>query len=80
VTPLFACLPVCLTFVALGIVGLIVVVTGAYHALDLPAPADGTEPPGPKPGEFAPPWWLFVLLPAAVILLTLLTLWLAPEW
>jgi hypothetical protein len=75
VTLPFACLPVCLTFLALGVLGLIVVATGAYHALDPPDPA---QPTGP--GERAPPWWVFVLIPTAAVVLTLLVIWAAPDW
>ena len=48
-TPLFACFPVCLTFVAIGIVGLIVVAMGMYNRTpldDKPEPATGPSPYG----------------------------------
>ena len=78
-TPLFACFPVCLTFVAIGIVGAIVVALGMYNHTPLderPEPAN--EPPrydatGP------PPWWTFPLMLLAVVLVMLVLAWYWPE-
>ncbi len=74
-TPLFACFPVCLTFVAIGIVGVIVVALGMYNRAPIdPAPADepsryGTTGP--------PPWWV---LPFMMLVLTAVMLMLAWYW
>jgi hypothetical protein len=78
-TPLFACFPVCLTFVAIGIVGLIVVGLGMYNRTPL---EDKQEPPsGPAPygATGPPPWWVFPLMLLAVALVMLVLAWYWPE-
>ncbi|MDB5307553.1 MAG: hypothetical protein JWO38_1755 [Gemmataceae bacterium] len=67
-TPLFACFPVCMTFVSLSIVGAIMILAGAGRD-GLPE-SGGDEQPAPGSPETAggpPPWWVVVLIFAAVL-------------
>ena len=78
-TPLFACFPVCLTFVAIGIVGVLVVAMGMYNRTpldDKPEPASGPSPYGVTG---PPPWWVFPLMLLAVALVMLVLAWYWPE-
>ena len=65
-TPLFGCIPVCMSFVAIGIVGVVVVVFG----LSNPTPTDGPPPDYDAPSRYGrtgpPPWWVFVLMMAVL--------------
>jgi hypothetical protein len=76
-TPLFACFPVCLTFVALAIIALIVVALGMANRIpgdDEPkpdAPSDGTTGP--------PPWWVLPLMLLVIALVMLALAWYWPE-
>jgi hypothetical protein len=67
-TPLFACFPVCLFFVALGFVALVVVASGMANRIpgdDQPGPAGR---PWSPPGQTGPPpWWAIALMAAALI-------------
>jgi hypothetical protein len=78
--PLFACFPVCMTFVALVIVGAAVVVFGMSTAApnpDRPAPPDDPSRSGTTG---PPPWWTLPLMLLALALLLLLALaWYWPE-
>lgn len=71
--PLFACMPMCTTFVALGIFGLFVVIAGAYHH---PEPTDA--PAEPAPPSHAPPIWVFVLISVLAVLTVLAMIIAAP--
>lgn len=77
-TPLFARFPVCLTFVAIGIVGLIVVALGMYNRTPLedPEPADGPSRYGVTG---PPPWWVLPLMLLAVTVVMLVLAWYWPE-
>jgi hypothetical protein len=84
-TPLFACFPVCLTFVALGILALLVVVTGMVGPgpgadADPPDPAPDREPQPGDPPTGPPPWWVVVLIFAAVALAFLSLEWIGADW
>ena len=70
--PLFACFPVCLTFVALAVIGLLVVATGMYSR------AEQQRDTGPAvesrslldDSETGPPrWWIIVAIFASLILI-----------
>ncbi|MBX9581138.1 MAG: hypothetical protein K2X87_12585 [Gemmataceae bacterium] len=76
-TPPLACFPVCSTFLALGLVAGVFVLAGWHRRLDAPAP-DPTDPPAETNRPF--PLWLFLALPAAVLILTFLAGWLGPDW
>ena len=66
-SPLFACFPVCMTFVSLGLVGVIMYFAGAGRT-EL-APPTSNEP------QHRPPYWIApVVLLAATIILLLLSL------
>ena len=60
-TPLFACFPVCLTFVAIGIVGLIVVGFGMYNRTPLEDRPDSANEPSRYGTTGPPPWWTLPL-------------------
>jgi hypothetical protein len=80
-TPLFACFPVCLTFVALGIVALLVVVTGMVGpgpGASADSPEDSTPPPGQNPGTGPPPWWVALIFLAVALIFVLLN-WVAAD-
>ena len=75
-TPLFACFPVCLTFVAIGIVGVIVVASGMYNRAPLPG-EEVPEADGPPSGR--PPLWVLPLMMLVLTLVMLVLNWLWPE-
>ena len=81
-SPLLACFPVCLTFVALGILALLVFVTGmvgagpgaATEEVDPAAPPVDERPTGP------PPWWVILLIFAAVTAAFFFLNWVGADW
>jgi hypothetical protein len=81
-SPLFACFPVCLTFVALGLLALLVFVTGMVG----PGPGATTElgddPAGERyDGPTGPPaWWVIVLIFAAVTAAFFFLNWVGADW
>ena len=79
-SPLFACFPVCLTFVALGILALLVLVTGMVG----PGPgASATETPNPQRDYGTtgpPPWWVVLLIFLAVALAFFFLNWVGADW
>jgi predicted MFS family arabinose efflux permease len=74
---LFACVPICYTFAALGIIGLIVVITGAHHLEKIDQQSD--EKTTTEPGYGPPRWWVMVLL-FVVIIGHFLLIWAWTEW
>ena len=79
--PLYACFPVCLTFVALGVLALLIFVTGmvgpgpgATDEVETPRPLDGDGPTGP------PAWWVIVLIFAAVAAAFFFLNWVGADW
>lgn len=76
-SPLFACFPVCLTFVGIGILAVLVFITGMVGPTEAStnektraAPlADGITGP--------PPWWVVVLIFIAVAATFLALLWIS---
>ncbi len=64
-TPLLACIPVCLTFVSIAIIGLVVVVFGMSNRVPTDEQPEETETTASPP----PPLWVFPLVLLAVILL-----------
>jgi hypothetical protein len=78
--PLFACFPVCLTFVALGVLALLVFVTGMVgagpgaSASDRPIPEPEYELTGP------PRWWVTALIFIAVGIIFFLLNWAGADW
>jgi hypothetical protein len=79
-TPLFACLPVCMTFVALAFLATVVIIFDVANRVpgdDQTADAANTGPQYEKTGP--PPIWVMLLM-VAVIALTMLALaWYWPE-
>ena len=80
--PLTACFPVCMTFVALGVLALLVFVTGMVGARS-GAAADSTDsteqnhadgPTGP------PAWWVILLIFIAVALSFFFLNWVGADW
>jgi hypothetical protein len=78
-TPLFACFPVCLTFVAIGIVGLLVVALGMYNRTPLEDKPEPASAPPPSGATGPPPWWVFPLMLLAVALVMIVLAWYWPE-
>jgi hypothetical protein len=74
-TPLFACFPVCLTFVAIGIIGVIALLCGLTNRL--PEDDAPLSEPTPTPGSGPPPLWV---LPVMLLVLTAVMLALAWYW
>ena len=75
-TPLLSCIPVCLTFVSIAIIGLIVVVFGLSNRVPTDDPPEGaSEAPTEAAGR--PPLWVFplVLLAAILLLLAMSQVW-----
>lgn len=78
-TPLFACFPVCMTFVALGILALLVIATGVVGTDADPDPLESSTPE-PDDGTTGPPrWWVVVLIFVAVAIVFLLLNWAAAD-
>lgn len=80
--PLFACFPICLSFVALAVIGLVVVIAGMHKSGATP----GDEPAPGEPRDHAPqiqsgrpPAWVMVLIFVVVLLHFVLLLWFWPE-
>ena len=81
-TPLYACFPVCLTFVALAVVGLLVVATGMVGpgpGASAPTEHPGADPAAAGSGHGPPPWWVIVLIFVAVLVHFVLLAWVWPE-
>jgi len=81
-SPLFACFPVCLTFVGIGILALLIFATGMVGP---GAGAVGNETetatPGPVYGATGPPaWWVVLLIFLAVLLAFLSLDWIGADW
>jgi hypothetical protein len=80
--PLFACFPVCMTFVALGILALLVLVTGMVGT----GPGAATDPdhePETRDtgGPTGPPaWWVVLLIFSAVTLSFFFLNWVGADW
>lgn len=74
-TPLFACFPVCLTFVAIGIVAVVVVAFGMYNQT---APLNDETSADAPPSE-RPPLWVLPLMMLALLLLMMVLNWYWPE-
>jgi hypothetical protein len=71
--PLFACFPVCLTFVAIALIGVLVVVFGLANHIpgdDQPATTDA-----PRASAGPPPWWVLPLMLLALAALMLAWYW-----
>ena len=80
--PLFACFPVCLTFVALAVVGLLVMVAGMYSSGA--NPTDAEAPPEMRSSvddaNTGPPrWWVIVAIFAAVLAAGVLLALISPD-
>jgi hypothetical protein len=79
-TPLFACLPVCMTFIGIAILAAIVIIFDVANRIpgdDQPAPATAEESPLGKTGP--PPWWVMVLMVVAIVVVMLALAWYWPE-
>src|SRR6266511_3960930 len=73
---LFACFPVCLTFVSIAIIGVIVVVFGLSNRVSPDERAALAESTPQAPAKL-PPLWVF---PVVLLILTVLMLVLAWYW
>jgi hypothetical protein len=80
---LFACFPVCLTFVGLAILALLVIATGVVgpgpesrgeEGIEVPIQPRGDGPTGP------PPWWVVSLIFLAVALSFFFLNWIGADW
>lgn len=78
-TPLFACFPVCLTFVGLAIVALIVVIFDVANRV----PGDDDQPTATSriadEETGPPPVWVMLLMIAAIVVTMLALAWYWPE-
>jgi hypothetical protein len=77
-TPLFACFPVCLTFVALAVLGLLVMVAGLYSSgANASDPAAAMRSSVDDADTGPPRWWvivaIFVVVFVAGVLLALIS-------
>jgi membrane glycosyltransferase len=73
---LFACFPVCMTLAAIGLVGVLVVVTGTANHV---ARDDDSRDAAPGVGSGRPRWWVGVLIAIAVALVYVVMWWLADD-
>lgn len=78
-TPLLACFPVCMTFVAIGIVGAVVVALGMYNRTPLNAPPGGETEPSRYDTTGPPPWWFLPVVFAVLTVVMLVLAWYWPE-
>ncbi|MFO0822092.1 MAG: hypothetical protein U0792_03060 [Gemmataceae bacterium] len=76
-TPLFACFPICLTFTAIGFVGIFAVVLMGLHNEE-PDTAAKEEDAAPEESN-RPRWWIVVLIFAVVLLHFLVVIWIWPD-
>jgi len=77
-TPLFACFPVCMMFVALGILAVAILILDVVNRVPRDdRPANAIAPRDPKQVMGPPPWWV---LPVMMLVLTLVMLVLAWYW
>lgn len=79
-SPLLACFPVCMMFVAIGILGVVILAFGLGNRI----PGDdelqtAITPRDPNQKMGPPPWWVFPLMLLAVTLLMLVFAWCWPE-
>lgn len=77
-TPLFACFPVCLTFVALAMIAVIVLVFDLHNRRsdDQAIPVINSLPPGNNPWRL---WWVFPVTLLVVLVVMLVLAWYWPE-
>ncbi|MDY3556261.1 hypothetical protein R5W24_005424 [Gemmata sp. JC717] len=76
-SPLFACFPVCLTFVALGLIGAVMLAFGLGNRIpgdDEPSAATADAKPYPPP-----PLWVFPVTLLILVLVMLVLAWYWPE-
>ena len=77
--PLLACMPVCLTFVSITLIGLVVVVFGLSNRAPIESEPEAAPAEDATPGVTGrPPWWLLPLM-VAVLVVGLLLLSLVVE-
>ena len=80
--PLFACFPVCLTFVALVVLGLLVLATGMYSSAEKrkdAAPALEMRSSLDNSATGPPRWWVIVAIFAAVVVMWGILALIAPD-
>ena len=78
-SPLVACVPMCLTFMGRAIVLAVVVIFDVSNHIpgdDQPAPAEENAPPGTTG---PPPVWVIVLMVAVIVVVLLALAWYWPE-
>ena len=75
-TPVFACVPMCMTFVSIAIIGMVVVVFGLSNRVPNDELADHDETTTAAPRGL-PPLWVF---PLTLLILTALMFVLAWYW
>lgn len=77
-TPLFACFPVCLLFVAIAIIAGIVVIFDVANRI--PGDDQLGHASARLPGKTGPPpWWVMILMIAAIVAIMLALAWYWPE-
>jgi mannose/fructose/N-acetylgalactosamine-specific phosphotransferase system component IIC len=78
VASLFACVPVCTFFTALGLLGFLIVLIGAYNRTDEEAKSAAAS--SAEPWQLTGPWVIAIAITIVVPTLMLLGMWLLPEW
>ena len=80
--PLFACFPVCLTFVGIAILALLVFATGMVGpAPTAPAEEAESKTPQPRYDSTGPPaWWVIALIFFVVMVAFFSLHWIGADW
>jgi hypothetical protein len=77
---LLACFPVCLTFAAIAVIGLLVVVAGLYSSgAGEPDPSAAMQSSLDETETGPPRWWVVVVIFAAVLLAGILLALISPD-
>lgn len=80
VAPLFGCFPICLTFVAIGVIGILAVAAVGLNRTGPNLPEPEVASAAPTPPGYGPPSWRVVALIFAIVLLHfVLLLWCWPD-
>ena len=78
-TPLFACLPVCMTFIGLALVAVLVVALDLTNRAAVAKQSEDEGAPA-SPGKTGPPpWWVMVLMVVAIAVTMVVLAWYWPE-
>lgn len=78
-TPLFACLPVCMTFIGLALVAVVVVAMDLTNRAAVAKQSEDEGAPAAQGKTGPPPWWVMVLMVVAIAVTMVVLAWYWPE-